>query len=93
MLNENQKPFSYRGSATERIMDAILHGGHVELERRRKAASKAELKPLGEVDAPEKDERPKDPMPSDEEIEDMHRAYLAGEKGQNRSEAYRLAHD
>lgn len=65
-------------------MDAILYGGHVELERKRQArAAKAELKPVGEVD-----ERPRDPMPSDEEIDAMHEEWM---KGQNRSEAFRLA--
>jgi hypothetical protein len=78
------------GKISDSIMDAILHGGHVELERRRKAAAaKAELKPIGEVDAPEVDERPKDPMPSDEEIDAMHDEFF---KGQTESEAYRLAH-
>ncbi|HEV3219569.1 MAG TPA: hypothetical protein VGZ48_07340 [Candidatus Acidoferrales bacterium] len=80
-MNKDEIKMPYKESATARIMDAILYGGHVELEKKRLA--KAAFAPAIPQDD-EPDEQPPEP-PSDEDIEGIH-------KGQTQSEAYRLAH-
>jgi hypothetical protein len=46
---------------------------------------------LAAISSPsEHDERPRDPMPSDEELNAMYESYE--EKGQSESQAYRLSH-